>query len=149
MTAEHTTHIDAPPAEVWRVTLDVERWPEWTPTVTAARRLDDGPFRVGSRVRIKQPGQPEATWTVTDLVPGERFAWETARRGLRMRATHALTPDGTGTRNTLRVEADGILGTIFSPLLRPLVRLALVDENAGLKARCERSVTPLSPRSAL
>ena len=54
MIAEHTTRIEAPPAEVWRVPLDIDRWPEWAPTVTAAQRLDDGPFRVGTQVRINR-----------------------------------------------------------------------------------------------
>ena len=137
MTAEHTTRIAAPPAEVWQVTLDVDRWPGWAPTVTAARRLDAGPFRVGSQARIKQPGQPEATWTVTELVEGRRFTWETARWGLRMYATHEIAPDGDGTLNTLRVETDGALATLLGALLRPLIRRALTDENRGLKAHCE------------
>ena len=137
MTAENTTLIDAPPPAVWRETVDIARWPEWAPTVTGARRLDGGPFRLGSRAAVRQPAQPEATWTVTELVPGERFSWETARPGLRMRATHALAPDGDGTRNTLRLEATGALATVFGFALRPLIRRALADENRGLKTWCE------------
>ena len=34
---------------------DVERWSEWTSTVTPAKRLDDGPLGVGSQARIEQP----------------------------------------------------------------------------------------------
>ena len=137
MTIEDTISIDAPTDDVWRVTADVDRWPEWAPTVTAVRRLDRGPFGLGSRTRIKQPGQPEATWTVTDVAAGERFTWETARPGLRMRATHELVPEGGGTRNTLRLEATGVLAPLLALVLQPLVRRALADENRGLKARCE------------
>ena len=138
MTAENTIHIDAPPPAVWRETVDIDRWPEWAPTVTHARRLDDGPFRLGSRAAVKQPAQPQATWTVTDLVPGERFSWDTAWLGLRMRATHALVPEGDGTRNTLHLEAAGALATVFGLVLGPLIRRALADENRGLKSWCER-----------
>lgn len=38
-----TVAIDAPPNEVWAVVCDVEHWPDWTPTVHQATRLDQGP----------------------------------------------------------------------------------------------------------
>lgn len=130
--------IEAPPDVVWAVTTDVKRWPDWTPTVTAAERLDAGPLRPGSAARLAQPGQPEAVWTVTELVVGERFAWTSRRPGLRLTGTHALRPDGDGTLNELRLDAAGPLAVLGWPLLRPLVARALRDENRGLKAHCER-----------
>ena len=136
MTLEDTIWIDAPPATVWVVTEDVERWPEGTPTVSSVTRADEAPLGVGSVVRIKQPGQPEAAWTVTEFVLGERFAWETQRFGLKMRAAHIITPDGDGTQNTLRLKASGFVAKLLAPL-RPLVQRALREENRGLNARCE------------
>jgi uncharacterized membrane protein len=137
MTVEKTIHIEAAPEVVWTVTEDVERWPEWTPTVTSVTRVEGGPFGLGSVARIKQPGQPASEWTVTAFARGRRFAWETRRRGLRMTGTHELSPDRGGTTNVLRVEAKGIVAVLLWPLLRPLVRRALSAENHGLKARCE------------
>lgn len=139
MTVEHTVYIEAPPDVVWAVTEDVERWPEVTPTVTSVVRLDGGPLALGSAARIKQPGQPEAVWTVTEFVRGERFAWETARPGLRMTGSHQMAPDGSGTTNVLRVEASGLVATLLGPVLRPLMRHALTKENCGLKARSEQT----------
>ena len=137
MHADHSTMIDAPPDVVWAVTTDVERWPELTPTVTSVVRLDDGPFGLGSAARIKQPGQPEAVWTVTEFVPGEAFKWETHRRGLRMTGAHRVTPSGDRTTSRLSVEASGLVATLFGPVLRLLTQHALVQENRGLKERCE------------
>ena len=137
MTVTDTVTIDAPPAVVWAVTEDVERWPEWQPTVTSVRRLDAGPFGPGSTARIKQPAQPEATWTVTEHAPGVRFSWTTRRRGLQMTGTHVLTAAGTGTRCLLRVEASGPLAALLGPVLRRAFRRALAEENRGLKRRCE------------
>jgi hypothetical protein len=131
--------IEAAVDAVWAVTVDVERWPEWTPTVTAVARIDDGPLRPGSVARLTQPMQRPALWEVTALEPGRRFAWQSRRPGLRFVATHELEPDGSGTENTLRVEAGGIMAGLLWPLLRPALRRALAAENLGLKRRCEAS----------
>lgn len=140
MVIDHEIHIAATPDAVWSVTTDVERWPMWTPTVTSVARIDHGPFRLGSVARIKQPAQRIAYWTVTEFVEGRRFVWETRRPGLRLKGAHELTPDGTGTTNRLRVEAQGPLAFLLGPLLRLAMRRALAAENRGLKARCERSL---------
>jgi uncharacterized protein YndB with AHSA1/START domain len=137
---EDTIHIEASPDIVWRVTRDVEHWPEWTPTVTSVTRLDGGPFGLDSVVRIKQPMQPEADWVVTVFEEDRRFAWESNKPGLRITATHELTGDGTGTTNVLRAEADGIIAMLLWPLLRMALPRALADENRGLKERCESIV---------
>lgn len=146
MIVEDGVRIEAPPDVVWAVTVDVERWPAWTPTVTALARLDGGPFGLGSAARIKQPAQPEAVWTVTEYIDGARFAWETRRRGLRMTGTHEVSAEGAGTRSVLRVEAEGAVAVLLWPVLRLAMRRALLAENRGLKGRCEalargRSVT--------
>lgn len=137
MTIEDTIHILAPTEVVWAVTEDIERWPEWTPTVTAARRLDEGSFGLGSVARIKQPAQPASDWTVTAYEREERFTWETRRLGLRMAASHQVHGDASGTSNTLRIEASGVVAVVLWPVLRIAIRRALKKENRGLKARCE------------
>ena len=142
MIIEDTIYIEAPPNVVWSVTEDVERWPEWTPTITSVIRLDDGPFGLGSAARVKQPGQPESEWTVTEFVPGERFVWETRRPGLYMRASHGMKAEGAGTANLLRVEATGVMAALLWPMLRLAVPWALSQENRGLKARCEEHSGP-------
>lgn len=145
---ENTIHIAAPADIVWAVTEDVERWPEWVPTITAVRRLDDGPFGLGSTARIKQPAQPESDWTVTEHLRGERFTWETRRPGLRMAASHEVRQEESGTSSTLRLKASGVVAVLLLPLLRAVIRRALAQENRSLKARCEAISANLSADAA-
>jgi uncharacterized protein YndB with AHSA1/START domain len=42
MRYEIEVDIDSTPEAVWAVLADVERWPEWTPSMTLVRRLEDG-----------------------------------------------------------------------------------------------------------
>ena len=44
------TEINASAELVWATMRDVERWPEWTPTVTSVRLRTPLPLAVGSRV---------------------------------------------------------------------------------------------------
>jgi len=138
MKAEDIIQINASPEVVWAVTADVERWPEWTPTVETVKRLDDGSFEVGSTALIKQPRMPESRWVVTDCTPGKGFTWKTENRGMQIIATHAIKSDKSGTQNLLRLEMSGFLAVLMWPFIRPAVLGAIRQENLGLKKRCEK-----------
>jgi hypothetical protein len=56
---------------VFAVLHDVERWPEWT--MTAVKKMDDGPLVVGSKVRVRQPKLLPAVWLVTELDENRAF----------------------------------------------------------------------------
>jgi uncharacterized membrane protein len=135
--------IGAPLAVVWRLTVDVEAWPGITPTVTSVQRLDDGPLRVGSRARIKQPGQRAAVWTVTEFEADAGFSWRTVRRGLALTGTHRVAAEPDGCRNTLHLDATGPLARPLGLLLGGVFRKALRTENAGFKAAAERTASRL------
>src|SRR3712207_3430600 len=99
---------EAPVEQVWEVLREVERWPEWAPTVTSVRRLDDGSLAVGSRVRVEQPRIPPTVYVVTELEPGRSFTWVATGPGVRTTARHLLEDLGPGgTRVTLAVEQAG------------------------------------------
>ena len=91
-----TRTIAAPPEQVWEVLVEVSRSAEWTPTVDRLDRLDDGPLQVGSRVEIRQPRLPRATWVVTELVPGRSLTWEATGPGLVTVGRHEVVPRGPG-----------------------------------------------------
>ena len=123
---------------VWDLTMDVESWPAITPTVTHIERLDDAPLRVGSDVKIKQPGQRERIWTVNTLDPKQRFAWSTKAMGMTMTGSHQLDESDNGTSNTLSIDLHGPLAPVLGPLLRRPLRRALEAENEGFRSAAER-----------
>ena len=140
---EESTRIDveAPVEQVWEVLREVERWPEWAPTVTSVRRLDDEPLAVGSRVRVEQPRIPSTEYVVTELEPSRSFTWVATGPGVRTTARHLLEELGTGgTRVTLAVEHAGPVGVVMGRFYRRLTDRYLTAEAEGIKARSERQM---------
>ncbi len=129
--------IAAPPAQVWRVMADIEHWPEWTRSVTSIRRLDTGPFCIGSRARIKQPKLRPAVWTVTQLDVGHSFTWVSRMPGLRVFGRHIVESVERGSRVTLAIEFEGLFGKLAARAFRKLNEEYLEVEAGGLKRRCE------------
>jgi uncharacterized membrane protein len=70
MRLDRSITVQAPAERVWEVFSDVAKWPEWTPTVDAVGRLDEGRIHIGARTRVRQPKLPVAIWEVTELVAG-------------------------------------------------------------------------------
>jgi uncharacterized membrane protein len=132
-----TTHIAAPPDIVWNVMVDVERWPEWTPSIKTVRKLDAGPLKVGSRARIKQPKLLPAVWTVTRFNAGHSFTWVSGVPGLHTVGYHAIKPAGDGCEVTLVVLFEGMFAGIAARVFRKLNEEYLQMEANGLKRHCE------------
>ena len=131
--------IQAPPARVWSVLLDVERWPEWTTSVTSIKRLDFGPLTLGSRTSIVQPRLSKRVWRVSSLDETHRsFAWTTQSLGLRIVGYHRVEESDTGGSHvTLSLHFLGVLGPLIARLFRDLNRDYLAREGNGLKTHCE------------
>jgi len=143
MKITNTVHIAAPLARVWELTLDVESWPQHTPTMSSVERLDSAPLAVGSKVKIKQPAQRPRVWTVTALETGEEFAWATRVMGTTMTGSHLLSPSADGTVQTLEIEITGRLSGLVGALISGPTGKAIATENEGFKAAAERSPNPI------
>jgi carbon monoxide dehydrogenase subunit G len=130
--------VAAAPQRVWEVLADVENWPSWTPSVTSITRLDGGPLRIGSKVKIKQPRLPVTTWTVTELSSGESFTWIAAGPGYRTIASHRVQPADSGSVATLSLDQQGLVGELIGRLMAGLTNRYLAMEGNGLKERAER-----------
>jgi len=133
-----TVDINAAPAAVLAVMSDVERWPEWTASVTSVTRLDSGPFVVGSRARIRQPKLPPALWTVSAMEPGRSFTWISKGPGILVTAHHSIELREGGSRVTLSIRYRGLLAKLLVWMTRDINERYLAMEAKGLKARCEK-----------
>lgn len=139
MRHEVTTTVDAPAELVWRTVKDVEKWPEWTPTMIEIH-LDGDELRSGSTATVRQPKQPVRTWTVTELTEGRSFTWASAGRGLRMSADHVVTEKDGRTTVLLTFSIAGPMAPFAGLLAGKLILQAITTEAASLKAWCERTL---------
>lgn len=139
MRFEKTIDVAASAEHVFGVYINVERWPEWTESVTSVERLDDGPLQVGSRVRMKQPRLPAAVWEVTELTPERSFTWVARGPGIVTTASHVITPTDQDDRVTVTATLDqaGPLGPLLGLLTKRMTNQYIETEVRGLKARCE------------
>ena len=129
--------IGAPPHRVWEVMTDVERWSEWTPSVTRIRRFPNGPIDVGSRLWIKQPKFPPAMWKVIDVKPNRSFTSVSGAPGFKVVANHSIEPIPAGSRVTLALRFNGPMGGWFGRMTAGINNRYLAMEANGLKQRSE------------
>ena len=78
ITVDAETRIERPVADVFAALVDVERYPEWliASGIVRVERVDPGPLRAGSKLRIAQTVAGRSTvldGAVTVLAPGAAF----------------------------------------------------------------------------
>lgn len=136
---EDSVEIDAPASLVWDVFSDVERWPDWTASVTSLTGLDECALDVGKRFAIKQPGMAKLVWKVTDIDPGSSWTWEQRSPGVLVIARHHVIAQPGG-RTLVRQQLDqrGALGALVGRLMAKKTKHFLALEAQGLKARSEQ-----------
>ena len=127
----------APGSRVWKIMSDVERWPEWTPTMSSVRRLSGSGTEVGASFGVKQPGLRPTVMSVTEFHENESFTWTSTARGLTSTARHRVIPTegphGSATRVELDFEVDGPTARLVWFLYGRKIRRFVDVEAASLK----------------
>ena len=137
---EASIEIAAPAERIWSVWMDLERWPEWTASVSNAKRLDRGVFGVGSRVKIWQPKLLPAVWQVVECAPGQSFVWESKAAGVRTLAAHRIAVKATNPPScsvVLTATLTGLFAALLRSWIEKITRRYVEMEAQGLKRRCE------------
>lgn len=130
---------------VWRVLATVTDWPTWLPTVSSVEALDGRPLALGARYKIIQPKLRPAIWTVTNLEPPRRFAWQSRSQGVLVVADHMIEDLSPGKSNVLlRISFSGLLTAPVGWFARSVMESYLAQEAAALKLKAEE-VTAFPP----
>ena len=129
--------VRAAPARVLGIMMEIERWHEWTASVTSIRQLDAGPLRVGTRALIRQPKFPPALWKISAVEPGRGFTWVSTAPGIHVTAHHFVDATPGGSKVTLSLRYDGWLGKLLARMTRGITERYLDLEARGLTQRSE------------
>jgi ribosome-associated toxin RatA of RatAB toxin-antitoxin module len=128
----------ARPDAVWQVLADVERWPEWTPTVTEIKPLSNNGLTVGARYRVVQPKLRPAVYEVTEFIPNRVFTWVQKLPGGAMIASHRLSSHDGATEVELSFTSKGVLANIAGKMVSKMINDYVSTEAKSLKSRCEK-----------
>jgi carbon monoxide dehydrogenase subunit G len=138
------TRIARPLPEVFAALTDVERFPEWliASGIVRVERLDPGPLRAGSRLRIGQSIAGRTTTLdggVTVLAPDAAFGFRGKDRdGIDIQIEAVVSPDELATR--LRWSARIKLPLryrMFESMVAPQARKAAALDLEALRRRLE------------
>jgi len=138
MITETSVDIEAPASLIWDVYADVERWSEWTASITSVVPLDGASIAIGRRFEIKQPRFPKLVWEVTAVEPGVSWTWRQKSFGGTTIASHVLEPAGDRTIVHQRIEQRGPIGATVGLMMRGITKRYLKMEGEGLRSCVER-----------
>ncbi|MFJ7074462.1 SRPBCC family protein [Streptomyces sp. NPDC098781] len=136
--------VDRPPNEVCAYLTDPSHLPEWQLSAVSTERLDAGPIRPGSQVRVtRRVGTRQIPTTVQfdDLDPPHSWDLHGIDGPVRTRTHGEIEPldDGRRSRVTIDIDFEGHgAGKILLPLVvLPQVRKELPRDERLLKDRLE------------
>jgi hypothetical protein len=155
ISADATVRVAVPAPAAFDVigTHVYENHPQWESEVLEIRPLEPGPIRVGSRavmVRKAFPRPREVEYSVTELVPGRRIAFDHPDSAMHFRLSFDVRPEGSeASRVDVHVEAEphGPL-RLMTPLMRRMFprrtqritdEMARVIETVGVATPTPRS----------
>ena len=141
---ETETIIARPPADVFAALMDVERYPSWliASGIVGVERLEGGPLRAGSGLRIRQTVAGRSTvldGRVTVVQPGAAFGLRGKdREGVSVEIDAVLATHGLSTRLrwSLRVGLP-LRYRMFESMVAPQARRAAALDLEAFKRQLE------------
>jgi GrpB-like predicted nucleotidyltransferase (UPF0157 family)/uncharacterized membrane protein len=155
-TIERSVEVDRPASDVWAVLEDLRQIPIFSPSTVAVADAPERLSAVGQRFRqtvLVLGCRYESAWTVTELEPGHRVAFEgTIGLGARYCLVEQVEPLGPDrSRFTVRITYTmpmGVLGRLAGALgVQRRAQHEAEEVLANVKAHLERS--PAAPEGIL
>jgi carbon monoxide dehydrogenase subunit G len=135
----HSIEVGQPPEAVFPWLLEEDRVPRWTGNLQAYEKLDDGPLRVGSRVRqtIELSGsRVSVEIEVVRYEPPRAAEAQFATNGVQVVNVYELEPAGAGTRLTqsMDAKAKSLGARMLVPVVQPRLERKLTEDLERLRA---------------
>ena len=136
--------IERKPEDVFAYLDDVERHGEWQEQIVAVERQDDGPLRVGSRVKETRRvpgGDRTMTYEVTEHNPPRQSSFRVLDGPIQAAGTISIAPIGDGSRSRLTITIDftgyGLAGKVLLPVAKAQARKLIPKDQARMKELLE------------
>lgn len=134
---EKTDAIRSSPERIFSTLIAVEKWSQWTKSVSKARYINSKLCEFGVQIKIYQPKLPPAVWIVQEITKNRSLVWVKRSFGLKMTANHFIIGSGKEQTVKLQIVYEGFLAGFFYKLTSKLTEKYLSMEVAGLKQVCE------------
>jgi uncharacterized protein YndB with AHSA1/START domain len=135
--AEHTHETTATPEQIWRLWVDVERWPSWNADIEQIEL--SGRFAPGGRIVMKPFGEEPVELQIAEANEPELFVDEADLGEIVVRTTHRVERvDDERARVTYRMEITGPEAATLGPQVGPQISGDFPQTLAALVERAER-----------
>ncbi|MFJ9869105.1 SRPBCC family protein [Streptomyces sp. NPDC101165] len=137
--------VDRSPGDVWAYLSDPSHLPEWQASAVSVEQLDEGPFGLGSRIRVtRHVGSREVPMTmeVTEFEPPHTWGMRGIDGPVRGSVHGEVIPLAEGrSRVSMDLDFEGRgIGKVLLPLVvRPQLRKELPHNERLLKERLEHT----------
>ncbi|MCH0565342.1 SRPBCC family protein [Streptomyces sp. MUM 2J] len=139
-------YLDCRPEDVWAYVIDPVHLPEWQASAVSAEQLDDGPFGLGSRIRVtRHLGRREVAMTMecTEYEPMRSWSVRGIDGPVRGDFHGEIIPmdEGRRTHMTMDLDFEGHgIGKVLLPLVvRPQVRKEMPRNERLLREHLEHA----------
>jgi len=136
--------INRKPEDLFAYLDDVKRHGEWQEQIVDVQRQDDGPLRVGSRVKETRHvpgGDRTMTYEVTEHDPPRQSSFRVLDGPVRAVGTISIEPIDDGSRSrlrfTLEFKGHGLAGKVLLPVARAQARKQIPKDQARMKELLE------------